>query len=63
MISIEQMLSNDHRASDPFNIEKSNASSSFELFRLSSFIESLVVLFRSWPIRVKSRFVLNIFSC
>ena len=43
MISTEQMFSNDHRVSSQFNIKKSNTSSSFKLFCLSSFIESLVI--------------------
>ena len=34
MLSIEQTFSNDHRVSGPFNVEKSNASSSFRPFRL-----------------------------
>ena len=40
MLSIEQMFYNDHRASGPFIVEKSNARSVFGPFRLSLFKES-----------------------
>ena len=37
MLSIEQILCNDHRASDSFDVDKSNASSDIGPFRLFLF--------------------------
>ena len=67
MLSIEQIRCNDHRASGPFIVEKSNASSGLDL-SVYFYSSSLLFLFYLGPgpfvlfvIFVKCRFVILFF--